>query len=196
MVSPQHQDGELEGEQHAALTLQDEVAAATGANPARCYQCGKCSAGCPMAVETSLRPHDIMRMINLDKRDKLMENDSIWLCLTCETCAARCPNQCDPARMIDNLREMSLAGGSSAAPKAILAFHEAFLNQIKSGGRLFEVGLIANYKFTGGPLFADVMTAPGVFKRGKLALTPRRIKGIKDVRRIFEACEAASKEEQ
>jgi heterodisulfide reductase subunit C len=196
MTSPEQLEDGTGAEHHAPASLQDEIGALTGANPARCYQCGKCSAGCPMAVETSLRPHDILRLINLDKRDKLMENDSIWLCLTCETCAARCPNSCDPARVIDTLREMSLASGSTAAPKAISAFHSAFLNQIKFGGRLFEVGLIANYKFTGGALLADVMTAPGMFMRGKLSLKPRRIKGVKDVRRIFAACEAAAKEQQ
>jgi heterodisulfide reductase subunit C len=176
--------------------LADEVAELTGLNPACCYQCGKCSAGCPMAEETSLRPHDIMRLVNLDRREKLLENESIWLCLTCETCVARCPNTCDPARVIDTLREMAVASGSSAAPKAIRAFHEAFLNQIKAGGRLFEFGLIADYKLKSGALFQDVLSAPGMLARGKLALTPHKIKGVDDVRRIFAACEAAAKEER
>lgn len=187
--------GEESGE-HGKPTLAEQVRELTGINPAACYQCGKCSAGCPMAVETSLRPHDILRLINNDRRDKLMENDSIWLCLTCETCAARCPNSCDPARMIDTLREMSLIEGSSAAPKAIRAFHDSFLNQIKAGGRMFEMGMIADYKFKSGQLFQDVLSAPGMLARGKLALTPHKIKGVDDVRRIFAACEAAEKVEQ
>jgi heterodisulfide reductase subunit C2 len=187
-------DDETHG--HGAKTLADEVRERTGANPARCYQCGKCSAGCPMAEECKLRPHDVMRLVNQNRKDKLMENESIWLCLTCETCAARCPNNCDPARVVDTLREMALVEGSSAAPKAISAFHDAFLGQIKSGGRLFEFGLIADYKLKSGKLFNDVLSAPGMLTRGKLSFLPHKIKGVDDVRRIFEACEAAAKEEK
>lgn len=190
-MTPGHGEG---ADEHGKRTLAEEVAARTGANPARCYQCGKCSAGCPMALETTLRPHDIMRMINMDRKDKLMENESIWLCITCETCAARCPNSCDPARVIDTLREMSLIEGSSAAPKAIKAFHDAFLSRIKAGGRMFEIGMIADYKFKSGQLFQDVLSAPGMLSRGKLALTPHKIKGVDDVRRIFAVCEAEEKE--
>ena len=48
-------------------TLAAEIEDSTGINPATCYQCGKCSAGCPMASETRLRPHDVMRLVSLDR---------------------------------------------------------------------------------------------------------------------------------
>jgi heterodisulfide reductase subunit C2 len=183
------------GKEKTDAAFYKDVQSASHANLERCYQCNACSSGCPAAYQMDYPPHQMLRMVQLGLKDRVLNSNTFWICLSCETCAARCPNLCDPARVIDNLREMSLAGASSAAPRAIRAFHEAFLNQIKSGGRLFEVGLIANYKFTGGPMLADVMTAPGMFMRGKLKLTPRRIKGIKDVRRIFAACEAADKEQ-
>ena len=138
-----------------------------------------------MAAETSLRPHDVMRMINLDRRDQLLAGDSIWLCLTCETCTARCPNECDPARMIDALREMA----SESAPRNIGAFHKSFLDQIKMTGRGFEFGLVVEYKLRSGALLQDVQTMPSVLSRGKLKFVPKPIKGVADVRRIFAACE-------
>lgn len=176
-------------------TLAEEVREATGLNAAKCYQCGKCSAGCPMAEEMTLKPHDMMRLVQNGERERLFEDGSIWLCLTCETCTARCPNECDSARIIDSLREIALKADPDLAPKSIRAFHRAFLDQIRSHGRVFELGLIIQHKMTGGPLFQDVFAAPGMLTRGKLALTPRNIKGIKEIRRIFDACEAASKEE-
>ena len=106
-------------------TLAAELRSTTGQNPAECYQCGKCSAGCPMAVETRLRPHDVMRLINVDRRETLLANESIWLCLTCETCTERCPNGCDPARTMDALREMAVAASPGSAPRAVLAFHRS-----------------------------------------------------------------------
>jgi len=174
---------------HAASTLAAEVRRATGLNPARCYQCGKCSAGCPMAEETTLRPHDVLRLVNLDRRERLFADPSIWLCLTCETCSTRCPNEVEPARVIDAVRELALRADVQP-PRPVRAFHASFLKQIRRSGRVFEFGLIAGYKLRSGQLFADVTAAPGMLKRGKLALTPRRIAGVEDVRRIFAACGA------
>jgi heterodisulfide reductase subunit C len=147
-----------------------------------------------MAAETSLRPHDVMRLINLDRAERLLEDPSIWLCLTCETCSARCPNQVEPARVIDGVRELAWRRGAQGAPKEVRAFHRAFLKQIRKHGRLFEFGLILGYKFRSGHLFQDVATAPGMMSRGKLGFAPQNIAGAEDVRGIFARCEAAEEE--
>jgi len=168
----------------------------TGLNPACCYQCGKCSAGCPMAAETTLRPHDVMRLVARDRLDKLADADGLWLCLTCETCTSRCPNGCDPARTMDALREIFATGKDGKAPKAISAFHKSFLAQVRAHGRLFEMGLIMSYKLGGGSMFADVTTTPSVLARGKLGLAPHNVKGLEEVRRIFAECAAAEEDER
>ena len=171
-----------------------EVRRISGLDPARCYQCGKCSAGCPMAKEMDLRTHQMVRLVQLDRRERLLRSDSIWLCLGCETCTTRCPNGFDPAAVIDALREVVLHEEPGNVPRRIGAFHSAFLDQIRSHGRLFELGLIMSFKLRSGALFDDVTTAPGMLKRGKLKLVPRRIEGIEQVRRIFDACQAAEEE--
>ena len=167
-----------------------EVRRITGLEPARCYQCGKCSAGCPMAQEMDLRTHQMVRLVQLDRRERLMRSDSIWLCLGCETCTTRCPNGFDPAAVIDALREVMLREAPRNVPKRIGAFHAAFLDQIRSHGRLFEFGLILGFKLRSGALFDDVTTAPAMLTRGKLKFVPRRIEGVDEVRRIFDACQA------
>lgn len=141
-----------------------------------------------MAAETTLRPHDLMRMVQRDERERLFADDSMWLCLTCETCSARCPNECDPARIIDALREIAAAAHPGLAPRPIRAFHRSFLDQIRWNGRVHEIGLVAEYKARTGSFIADVATTPGMMARGKLPLLPVRTKGIADVRRIFAAC--------
>lgn len=77
-------------------SILSQVRQATGLDPADCYQCGKCSAGCPMASEMEIKTHEIIRLLQLDLRERLISAKSIWICLTCETCTTRCPNEFDP----------------------------------------------------------------------------------------------------
>jgi heterodisulfide reductase subunit C len=172
----------------ATAGIGHEIEHLTGLHPARCYQCGKCSAGCPMAEEMDLRPHEVIRLLQLDRRERVLASEAIWLCLTCETCTTRCPNGFDPARIVDALREIALREEAAGVPRRIRAFHDAFLKQIRRNGRVFELGLVAGFKLRSGALFDDVGSFPGMLARGKLALWPNRIEGIRDLRRIFDAC--------
>jgi len=169
-------------------TLAGEILETTGVNAATCYQCGKCSAGCPMASESALRPHAIMRLVIQDRREQALTDESIWLCLTCETCSARCPNACDPARVIDAVRELSIEAGAADIPRTISAFHKAFLEQIRSNGRLHEFGMVMDYKLHSGDLMKDVTAAPGMLSRGKLSFRAERIEGVDEIKRIFAKC--------
>ncbi len=169
-------------------TLSAEILEATGIAAATCYQCGKCSAGCPMASESALRPHNVLRSITQDRREQLLADPSLWLCLTCETCSARCPNGCDPARVIEALRDISVAEGVADQPRLLAAFHKAFLAQIKLTGRLHEVYMVMEYKLRSGDLIKDVANAPGMLTRGKLGVLPERIKGVSEIKRIFSRC--------
>jgi len=171
-------------------TLAEEIRKRTGLEVSKCYQCGKCSAGCPMTAEMRLRTHQMIRLAQLNLPDALFSDESIWYCLTCETCTQRCPNGFDPARMIDGLREISLHHDGNP-PRRIEAFHRAFLNQIRHFGRVFEFGLVAEYKLRSGAFLDDIASAPGMVLKGKLAFTPHRIKNPEQVRRIFDRCTPA-----
>jgi heterodisulfide reductase subunit C len=157
----------------------------TGVNVMRCYQCGKCSAGCPMAGEMTLRTHDIMRNVQRNQRDRILENDSIWLCLTCETCSARCPTGADPARVIDALRELALERDPDRAPRTIGAFNRSFLDQIRLTGRMSEIGLAAQYNIRSGKFLQDAGSMPALLLRGKLNVKISGIRSPEEVRRIF-----------
>ena len=178
-------------------TLADAIREATGVDVAKCYQCGKCTAGCPMAKYMDLTPNQVMRLVQIGDEaamDRLLRSTAIWSCAGCLTCTQRCPQKLDPAAVMDVLREMSSDQGKvSPRQKKVLAFHKAFLKTIEKTGRMSEVPLTALYKLMSGDLLSDVLLAPVMMKKGKLPLKPAMIRGRKQVGRIFKACRKGGK---
>ncbi len=171
-------------------TLSGQIELHTGVKSARCYQCGKCSAGCPLANEMEFTPSATMRMLQLEDEaaDKeLLRSPGIWLCLSCEMCISRCPMTIDIPKVMDYLRQKSLEAGVQPAGKTknIVSFHQSFLDMIRRTGRSYEIGLVVDYKMRSLNLFQDVSLAPQMLKRGKLPLLPETIKGMKEMSRIF-----------
>src|SRR5512136_898146 len=89
--------------------LSQDLQAMTGENVMLCYQCKKCTLGCPSAYIMKLRPHELMRAIQLGLEDEVFWSGTIWICLSCETCNTRCPQGINILRVIDGLRELALA---------------------------------------------------------------------------------------
>jgi len=176
--------------QHASQPLADRVLEKTGVDVARCYQCGKCSAGCPLAAEMDFPPSQIMHLLQLrdfpEFAEMALRSHTIWLCLTCEICYARCPMEIDIPKLMDALRHEALAQ-DKVNPKAkdILAFHRAFLDSVRYTGRLFEMGQIVDYKLRSRHFLQDLLQAPWMFFVGKLHLLPERVRGRRLLGRIF-----------
>lgn len=75
-----------------------------------CYQCGKCSAGCPMAPHMDILPNQIIRMAQLGMQAQLQASRAIWMCVSCLTCNSRCPKDIRIAEVIEALRDSVLRG--------------------------------------------------------------------------------------
>ncbi|HUV44101.1 MAG TPA: 4Fe-4S dicluster domain-containing protein [Dehalococcoidales bacterium] len=73
-----------------------------------CYQCGKCSAGCPMSFAMDLLPNQVMRLVQLGLAEDIAGCKTIWLCASCLACTVRCPRGVDIARVMEALRLLSL----------------------------------------------------------------------------------------
>ncbi len=73
-----------------------------------CYQCGRCTAGCPMAAHMDILPNQIIRFAQLGLKDELLNCSSIWTCVTCFTCNSRCPKGVRIAEVIEVLRQILL----------------------------------------------------------------------------------------
>ena len=165
--------------------LAHEVQTRSGASPMSCYQCAKCSSGCPVAARGGLKPHELVRMVQLDRREVALSSGFIWECTSCQTCITRCPQKVDIAAMNDALRAMSLAEGKVAPGTAVPAFNEIFLKSVRKRGRVYELGLMAAFKLRTGRLFEDAAKAPMMLSKGKLPLLGRSVGGRAQRKAMF-----------
>ena len=84
-----------------------QVESISGENLLACNQCGKCSAGCPVAFSLDLLPNQVIRLAQLGLEEALASS-TIWTCAACLTCLARCPKGIDLPRIMEALRLISL----------------------------------------------------------------------------------------
>ncbi|MDY6863447.1 MAG: 4Fe-4S dicluster domain-containing protein [Thermodesulfobacteriota bacterium] len=167
----------------------------SGENINLCYQCQKCSAGCPISFAMDILPHHIIRMVQLGLEEKVLQSKTIWLCSACETCGTRCPNDIDIAKVNDTLKQKAEKSGLSLGEKNAPLFHSAFVSSIKKRGRVYELGMIQEYtlkcgdfaeKFKAGDFLRDAKLGLKMFIRRKLKLYPQKIKGVNEVKKLFK----------
>ena len=145
----------------------------------RCYQCTKCSSGCPVAARSDLKPHEVVRLLQFDQREEVLASRFIWECTSCQTCTTRCPQKVDIAALNDELRIMSHARGR------VPVFNEAFLASVRNRGRVYELGLMVAYKLRTGRLMEDADKAPMMLSKGKLPLLGSNVSGRAERKAMF-----------
>lgn len=80
----------------------------SGQNLLACYQCGKCSAGCPAVSEMDILPNQVIRFAQLGLKEELLESNSAWACASCLTCNVRCPKGIKIAEVMEAIRQILL----------------------------------------------------------------------------------------
>lgn len=177
----------------------DEAAHFERHHVADCYQCGKCSAGCPMAQHMDLLPNQLVRLVQIGRVDRAMRCEAIWKCVSCMTCGARCPKSVDCGGVMDALRQLAVERDAISPERRRTAiFQQAFLDNIRRNGRLCEVELIRAFKTKAfladgkiALLLKDALLAPRLMKRKKLHFRGRRVRDRGVVQRIFERCQSS-----
>jgi heterodisulfide reductase subunit C2 len=180
------------------LDLARSLQALTGENVMLCYQCKKCTLGCPSAYAMKMRPHEMMRALQLGRDEEIYWSGILWICLSCETCNTRCPQEINILRVIDGLREMSFSKGFDTynPHPAVPALHRIFMGLVERFGRVYELGLalLINLRML-APL-KDVDMASPMFLKGKLKPLPHLSRGRKEVQQVMARIRALEQQEK
>jgi heterodisulfide reductase subunit C len=162
-----------------------------------CYQCKKCSSGCPLTFAMDFYPDQVIRLALLGQEAQVLGCRTIWVCSSCETCTTRCPNNIDIAGVMDWLKEEAIRQGYPSPQPQVTLFHQSFLDTVRlAGGRLSEPLLLGLYqmrsggtlaKLKSGALSADLRMAWELARRRRLVpRLPRRLKGAKEIKDFFK----------
>jgi len=161
--------------------LAQEIRDRSGENVFLCYQCKKCTAGCPVAAYFDLTPHQVLRAAQFGQTDLVLNSRTISICAACETCSTRCPQDIDIARIMDELEIMAQEQGIKLPARTVPMFYKSANRSIDWFGRMWELGLMAELYarefFAGeldfGQLFKyDIPLAISMLRTGKLKILP------------------------
>ena len=173
----------------------DQIETAGPFQASACYQCRKCTNGCPVTFVMDLYPDEVIRLVTLGQREAVLGCDTIWVCAACETCTTRCPNEVKIAELMDCLKEMAVRTGVPAPQPQVLALHTSFLKNVRRWGRVFETAFLPEYllrsgellrKWQTGTLSADLKLSWQMMRKKRFPMRPKIINGKKEVRNILK----------
>lgn len=169
-----------------ARRIQDEL----GQNVYLCYQCVKCTGGCPVGKYFDWQPNQIMRALQFGQEDIALNAKTPWLCASCQTCTTRCPQGLDITAIMEFLTREGIARGNKPKVPEVDAFNKAFMREVRLWGRSYELGLIAELKLRTGKITEDMDLAVKVLAKNKLPFIPERSKPPRNVKPVPGAANA------
>ncbi len=152
-----------------AQRIQDELEQ----NVYLCYQCVKCSSGCPVSEYFDWQPNQVMRALQLGQEDIALHSQTPWLCASCQTCATRCPQGLDITAIMEFLTREALDQNIKPGIPKVNIFNQAFMREVKLWGRSYDLGLMVEMKLRTMDILSDMDLAARIVARNKIAFLPK-----------------------
>jgi len=134
----------------------DQVLEATpeGERLRLCLQCGDCSGICPFGYLMVHPPSRMIAHLRADRFDKVLDNDTVWMCVSCYACTAVCPAQIPltPGLMARTKEELILAGNVPAELQSALENSQRYGNPLGESPRKradWVTGIVPEVKVLG-----------------------------------------------
>jgi heterodisulfide reductase subunit B len=157
-----------------------------------CYQCVKCTSGCPLAEFLDWQPNQIMRALQLGQEDIALGAQTPWLCAACQTCTTRCPQGLDVAGIMEFLTREARARGLQPRVPAVEIFNQAFMREVRLWRRAYELGLMAEMKLRTGNLTGDLDLGLKMLWKRKLPFLPTPVRPPRKAKPVAGAAGAVA----
>lgn len=154
------------------MAFRHDIEALSGQNANLCFQCSKCSAGCPLADKMDLKPAQVMHSIRLGREEAVLNSQAIWLCLGCETCSARCPQQVEPAAAMAAARVIALKRGIQPSVKEVGIYYRGFVDNMRLNGKIHDASVAGITQLLTGQLTSSLPMAWKLLTHGRLRPPP------------------------
>lgn len=174
------------------MAFRHEIETLSGQNVNLCFQCSKCSAGCPLADKMDLKPAQVMHSIRLGREEVVLNSQAIWLCVGCETCSTRCPQEVEPAAAMNAARVLALRRGIKPSVKEVGIYYRGFVDNMRLNGKIHDASVVAVTRLLTGQVLEDLPLAWKLFTRGRIRPPPLPLRGG-DFRRIYRNALARDK---
>lgn len=172
-----------------AKRIQEEL----GENVYLCYQCVKCTSGCPVSEFFDWQPNQIMRAVQFGDVEIALHSQTPWLCAACQTCTTRCPQGLDINGIMEFLTRETIKRGIKPEVPETRIFNEAFMREIRIWGRSYEPGLMAEMKLRNPQgLLDDLELYIKMLKKGKVGFFPEFTRPRHNVKPIPGAANAVA----
>jgi heterodisulfide reductase subunit C len=152
-----------------------------------CIQCGSCAGGCPTMFAMDYSPMQIIKMINLGMKEKVLSSSTIWVCSACYTCATRCPRNVNFTTLMMSLRNKAIRE-NLVKDEAKSNFHKYFFEVVNKYGKIHEPELLVKFLDITNfdSLLKNARLGLRLFKRGKLQIRAPKIEQTPWVFNILE----------
>jgi heterodisulfide reductase subunit C len=147
-------------------TFLDQVMRKSGQNLLTCLQCGKCTAGCPVASEEVGGPRQLIAALLLGLKERALKDPTWVYCVSCGTCAGRCPVEINMFAVATALCELAEEEGISPAFPEILLFENLFLKSVRKHGRVRELQTVMAYHLRTLQPFKDLNQGLTLMRKG------------------------------
>lgn len=161
----------------------NQVIGKSGQNLLECLQCGKCTGGCPIASQEVGGPRGLIAAILLGMKEEALKDPTWSYCVSCGTCATRCPVEINVYEVATALCEIAEEEGLGGAEPEIHLFEKLFLKSVRKYGRVQELRTLLAYNLRTLHPFKDMSPGMALMRKGAISpfdilKIPRRDKGV------------------